>query len=328
MDPSLYKQLTTKRGFKYNYFVAVGLSSHPALVLIHGFPSTSYDWHHQVSFFREKGYTVIVPDTLGNGRTDKPTDRLAYKHSGMAADLVDILDSENVDKAIVIGHDWGSALVSRVANYYPERLHAVGFLSVGYVPPNVEYNYDASSTLLKDAIGYNPFGYWQFFVEDGASTTIKDHSNSFFDLIFPSDPKLWKEHLCTPGAVKAWLLADKTAPLVGYLTEEEKKIIKARFAEDGLAGGLNWYKVSVYGIGAEDDKQVSANNYFVQLPVFFGGCKADYAVPPAIALSDLTKYCPNRTVKEFDTSHWVQLETPDLLNRELLAWITDLKVQV
>lgn len=44
--------------------------------------------------------------------------------------------------------------------------------------------------------------------------------DSFFSIIWPRDPQVWKTHFCPEGAVKAWLLADTQTPLVSYLTEE------------------------------------------------------------------------------------------------------------
>lgn len=59
-----------------------------------------------VPYFEERGYGIIAPDMLGYGGTDKPTEPAAYKGTLMAKDMVDILDAENVEKAIAIGHDW------------------------------------------------------------------------------------------------------------------------------------------------------------------------------------------------------------------------------
>lgn len=106
MDSSLFKDVTTTRGLKYHYYSSPAVDEKPTLLFLHGFPSTSYDWRHQVPFFKEKGYGLIVPDLLGYGGTDKPSDPASYKYSLMTADIVDILDAEKVDKVIPIGHDW------------------------------------------------------------------------------------------------------------------------------------------------------------------------------------------------------------------------------
>lgn len=107
MNPSFFKCVVSKRGFKYNYasLPAEG-TRRDTLLFIHGFPSTLFEWRNQVDFFRKAEFSLIVPDMLGTGETDKPADYAAYKFSDMAGDVVDILDAEQVEKAIVIGHDW------------------------------------------------------------------------------------------------------------------------------------------------------------------------------------------------------------------------------
>ena len=107
MDTAKYKQVTTSRGLLYNYYFApVADASKPTLLLLHGFPSTSVDWAGLVPQFEAAGYGLIVPDMLGYRGTDKPTDPAAYVTSKLTRDLVDLLDAEGVERAIVIGHDW------------------------------------------------------------------------------------------------------------------------------------------------------------------------------------------------------------------------------
>lgn len=59
-----------------------------------------------MSFFETEGYGLIVPDQLGYGGTDKPTDPALYLSSLICQDLVDILDGENAEDVIAVGHDW------------------------------------------------------------------------------------------------------------------------------------------------------------------------------------------------------------------------------
>ncbi len=106
MDSSLYKDVRTSRGFNYHYLAVAPQADKPYLLFIHGFPSTSYDWRYQVTYFSELGYGLIVPDMLGYGGTSKPTEVEAYTNSRSSKDLIDILDAEGITKCIAIGHDW------------------------------------------------------------------------------------------------------------------------------------------------------------------------------------------------------------------------------
>ena len=107
MDRSLYKTITTQRGLKYAY-TSIPAEGTPkdTLLFVHGFPSSSYDWRNQVDFFRKAGFSLIIPDLLGAGDTEKPADWTLFQFRAMAGDVIDILNAEKVEKVIVIGHDW------------------------------------------------------------------------------------------------------------------------------------------------------------------------------------------------------------------------------
>jgi soluble epoxide hydrolase / lipid-phosphate phosphatase len=106
MESSHFKDATTSRGLIYHYYFSPAQASKPTLLFCHGFPSTARDWRYIVPHFENQGYGVVVPDMLGYGGTDKPTDPAAYVGSAIVKDLVDILDSEGIQKVVAIGHDW------------------------------------------------------------------------------------------------------------------------------------------------------------------------------------------------------------------------------
>ena len=116
MDPVNYKRLTTTRGFTYAYYlgkpsdeVLAELDPNdpplPALLFLHGFPTSSRLWKHQVAFFVPRGFVVIVPDLLGFGESSKPTEVESYRCSLVCQDIVEIVDTERLQDVIAIGHD-------------------------------------------------------------------------------------------------------------------------------------------------------------------------------------------------------------------------------
>jgi soluble epoxide hydrolase/lipid-phosphate phosphatase len=117
MDSSCYKTYLTSRSLNYHYFYQPGVARLQTLLFLHGFPSTSYDWHHQVTFFRERGFGVLVPDMLGYGGTAKPEEAEAYVPSLVTQDLVDLLDAEDIKRVVVVAHDWCVGLFSSTIQY-------------------------------------------------------------------------------------------------------------------------------------------------------------------------------------------------------------------
>jgi soluble epoxide hydrolase / lipid-phosphate phosphatase len=106
MDNSLYKEIKVDRGFNYRYYFSPASTGKPVLLLLHGIPSTSHDWVRQIEYFQPKGYGIIAPDMLGFGRTSRPLDVNAFRQNLRAKDIIDILNKENIDKVVGIGHDW------------------------------------------------------------------------------------------------------------------------------------------------------------------------------------------------------------------------------
>ena len=106
MNSALYKDTTVTRGFTYHYYHSPASAGKPTLLFLHGYPSSSYDWHRQVEYFQPQGYGVLVPDCLGSDGTSKPDDPDLFTLVALAQDVADVLDAARVDKAVGIAHDW------------------------------------------------------------------------------------------------------------------------------------------------------------------------------------------------------------------------------
>ncbi|KAK0462974.1 Alpha/Beta hydrolase protein [Desarmillaria tabescens] len=343
MDQSLYKDFTTSRGFIYHYLFSPGDASKPVLLFLHGFPSTSYDWKHQIAFFKEKGYPLIVPDMLGYGGTSKPVDPMQYRHRLLAQDIVEILDTEKVARVIAVGHDWGCVVTSRLADYYPDRCLAYGFLAAGYYPASQPLAYEAMMQLMKSMIGTELIGYWDLFAEDGADVKIDNNLESMYSLLYCADHDLWKDYMQPIGGLRLWVESNRTTPIGSYLTEEDQRIQKEELRKGGIKGPLCYYKAVRTSIMADDSKgkrQYSLGPLCshapeanppkiekVSKPVFFGGASKDYVCLAHMSLAGTTASCEDTTSHVYDTGHWVQLEAKDEVNRDLLAWIQAVEVK-
>jgi pimeloyl-ACP methyl ester carboxylesterase len=101
------------------------------ILLLHGFPDTGNLWRHQLPVLLQSGYRVIIPDLRGRGRSERPEEVSAYRLSLIAQDVGAILDRLGIDRAHVVGHDWGAAVAWRVAATMPERVSRLVAISVG-----------------------------------------------------------------------------------------------------------------------------------------------------------------------------------------------------
>ena len=102
------------------------------VLLLHGFPDSSYLWRNQVPALVEAGMRVIAPDLRGFGESDKPTAVEEYAISRSVADLVAVLDALDVEGTHVVGHDWGAAVAWAFAAFVPLRVDKLVAMSVGH----------------------------------------------------------------------------------------------------------------------------------------------------------------------------------------------------
>lgn len=191
MDPTTYKTITTQRGYSYSYYISATKGQKETLLLLHGFPEYADMWADQVAAFEAAGHTCIAPDLLGYGATSKPVDGEAYNSEGLAQDVADILDVEGSPKVIVIGHDWGSYLAGRFANWQAARVTGLVVTSVAYRPAS-ELQLDAANAQMKSVLGYEPFGYWGWIAAPGSAAVLEEHIDSLFSLLFAKDAEIWK----------------------------------------------------------------------------------------------------------------------------------------
>jgi pimeloyl-ACP methyl ester carboxylesterase len=101
-------------------------------VLLHGFPDSGRLWRHQVTALAEAGFQVIVPDLRGYGLSDKPAEVEAYSLPLLAGDVMAVLADAGVERAHVVGHDWGAALAWALASLAPGTVDHLAVLSVGH----------------------------------------------------------------------------------------------------------------------------------------------------------------------------------------------------
>ena len=102
------------------------------VLLLHGWPDTGELWRHQISALTGAGYRTIAPDLRGFGQSSKPTDLAEYAAHKMIGDLVGVLDALGVERAHVVGHDWGAALSWILAAAAPDRVASLTAMSVGH----------------------------------------------------------------------------------------------------------------------------------------------------------------------------------------------------
>ncbi|TVY44774.1 Bifunctional epoxide hydrolase [Lachnellula subtilissima] len=327
MDSYPQSQLKTSRGFTYNYMhVPASSPNSQTILFLHGFPSSIFHWRHQIKYFSQRGYGVIAPELLGYGKSSKPLDEQAYTGKGMSDDVKEILGHEKLGKVVGVAHDWGSFLLSRMANFYPGLFSKYVFVDVGYSPPGqglTRKNVEFINGMVQQHMGFSVFGYFLFFDEKDAAEIMDKNIDSAESLFHTRDEELVKKYMGAPGGARTWLEAGMTAPKPAYLTGEDQADFRKEFApsKGGFAPAINWYRAQLHDINAGDEKEaeISQENYKLQQPTLLltgnNVITASADFPKQMKLN-----APHLEVQNFDAGHWIQLEKPDETNETLEAF--------
>lgn len=108
--------------------------SGPALVLLHGIGDSSEAWAPLMPILGER-FTVVAPDLLGHGASDKP--RADYSVAAYANGVRDLLDVLGIERATVVGHSLGGGVAAQACYQYPHRFERLVLVSTGGVAREV-----------------------------------------------------------------------------------------------------------------------------------------------------------------------------------------------
>ena len=108
------------------------------VLFAHGFPESASSWKDYILHYAEQGYHVRAPDLRNvNNSVAKTTDASLDM---MADDFLGVLQSTGQSKAIIVGHDWGSAVVWAFALKYPQHTTALVTFAVPHLELYRSYN--------------------------------------------------------------------------------------------------------------------------------------------------------------------------------------------
>jgi len=111
-------------GTKLHYVTA---GEGPAVMLLHGWPQTWYEWRHVIDLLAGD-YQVVAPDFRGFGYSGKPAN--GYDAATMAADLAALSSHLGLKDVTVIGHDWGAVFGYVYAAKSPDQVRALGIVEM------------------------------------------------------------------------------------------------------------------------------------------------------------------------------------------------------
>lgn len=262
------------------------------VVLLHGFPEFHYGWRKQIPALAQAGFRVIAPDQRGYNLSDKPGRVSAYKVEMLAKDTLGLFDHFGIQKARLVGHDWGAVVAWHIALHHPDRLEKLAILNAPH--PDVMTRFMLENAEQRKKSWYVFFFQIPLLVE---WILRKDNCRDLVRTIVGS------------GRKSTFTRAD---------IEEYKK---AWSQPGALTGMLNWYRAIVRGSFKSVVRFKREPARRVKIPVLILWGKNDAAlshelVQPSLELCDV-----GSAVLYDKATHWVHLEEADDVNKKLIEFL-------
>jgi pimeloyl-ACP methyl ester carboxylesterase len=183
------------------------------VLLLHGFPETSLSWAAVTPKLTAAGLRTYAPDQLGYSPGARPDEVAAYSTPSLAQVTADLMTALGVDRADVVGHDWGANVAWALAAWHPDRVRSLTAVSVPHPAAyTVAYRTDPEQ---KERSGYIRL-FWQ--------------AGKAEDVLLADDSRRLRRML-SGGEGDSGVPADAIDEYVAVLS-----------APGALTAALNWYR--------------------------------------------------------------------------------------
>jgi pimeloyl-ACP methyl ester carboxylesterase len=265
---------------------AAGPADGRRVLLLHGFPQTSWCWRSQLSALAEAGYRAVAPDLRGYSARARPPQVSDYAMGHLVADVLALADTMQMDTFDLVGHDWGGMLSWLVATRYPDRVRSLCVVSTPH-PLALQHALRAS---------------------DGAQVAWGDGMEAFLERDVP------ERLLLGPDGSGTGLASVLTG---SGLNEADARVYISVLTQPGaLTAALNWYRAM--------DRADLFDLRPITVPTLFVWSSDDPALGRDAA--EGTGDCvdaPYRFEELEGVSHWIPEMAAGALSRLLLEHLAD-----
>lgn len=326
-----------KNGQTTHYYEGGSKDGTP-LIFIHGWPDIAESWKHQLLHFSAGSkYRVIAPDMRGYGDSSAPKDKRGYSLEVLVSELVEFAAALNIKKAVWIGHDWGSGVVSSLAAHHPDLFLGLIVLAVPY--RTIELGLTHLTTLVNRDIyptAEYEWGQWEYqrhYELDSASdiTLFDSHIEKITKILYtPHDPASWGKPAVTSRVIKdgGWFAGHpELLPDIPLEATYLDASLYANFLRSHKKHGF--FPPTAYYLNHDVNEEFAkreVNEGVLGFPVLYIDAKFDAVCsssttpridePQREKVKDLTKVV-------VESGHWVQLEKPKEVNEVLGKWLAE-----
>ena len=324
---------TTASARHTTHYLACGAADAPLIVFVHGWPELSHSWRHQLPCFASLGFRAVAPDMRGYGRSTVHRRHEDYALEPIVADMRELLAALGRDKAVWVGHDWGSPVVWNMASHHPEACHGVASLCVPYLSTGLG---PEGRLPLIDRRVYPeaefPVGQWDYMLhyEESFDDALASHEADVRATLKALFRKGRPEDQGKPARTAfvrrqgGWFGGKGRAPDLpidpDVLTPEDLDTYAVGLEANGFFGPNAWYmnhkRNAAYAA-------TSVNGGKLSLPVLFLHGQYDYTCETMTSrLADpMRADCANLTEVVVPSGHWMAQEQPRRVNAAIAKWL-------
>jgi pimeloyl-ACP methyl ester carboxylesterase len=316
-----------------SFYLGCGNPAATPVIFIHGWPELSRSWRHQLPVFGNLGFYAVAPDMRGYGRSSVYLSHEDYALENSVADMIELLDALGAERAIWVGHDWGSPVVWSIAQSHPDRCHGVANLCVPYIPegftPENVIPLCNRDLYPEDHFPAAQWDYTLFYRENFEAARLSFESDvqatvrAFFRAGDPGG-RGKPTRLASIRRNGGWFGPDHRPPQVprdaAVLTLEDEYAYASSLARNGFFGPNSWYM----NTAANEAFAARARaNWRLTTPVLFFHGAYDYTcetIDSRLA-EPMRAWCDNLTEATVKSGHWMAQEKPTDVNAALARWL-------
>jgi pimeloyl-ACP methyl ester carboxylesterase len=322
---------TTKTARHTTFYLASGPENGPLIIFLHGWPELSVSWRHQLPALASLGFRAVAPDMRGYGRSRVYSRHEDYAQEHIVRDILELLQSLGREKAVWVGHDWGSPVAWNLASHHPEHTEAVANLCVPYytIDRGLEHTLTLVDRQLYPADEF-PYGQWDY---------MRYYEESFAEAIAPMDADVEKflkiafrkgnpegegQRAITSNARRGHGMLGGPLPDLprdpDVVSVEDLGVYVSALQRNGFFGPSSWYMNhaanAAYGKTAKNDG-------YLDMPALFLNARYDYVCEATHSrlAEPMRNYCRNLTEVTIRSGHWMAQERPLEVNAELVKWL-------
>ena len=313
-------------------YLACGAKAAPLMIFVHGWPELSLSWRHQLPVFANLGFRCIAPDMRGYGRSSTYQRHEDYAQSLIVTDMLELLASLGRERAVWIGHDWGSPVVWNIASHHPEACVGVASLCVPYLADG--FSVVNLAPLVDRRLypeNHYPVGQWdyQLFYEESFDTARKGFEanirNVVKALFRKGDPNAVGQpsRLASVRQAGGWFGAGACPDVPrdpDVITEADLDAYTEALTRNGFFGPDSWYMNGPANVAYA---RTSKNGGKLSMPVLFlhGAYDTTCETLQSALAEPMRRDCADLTEVVVRSGHWMAQEQPVAVNAALAKWL-------